>query len=94
MDDLDQDLRTVAGVPEARLAMDVTGWSTDMSHPTVVVTRTDAEATTASEALPDVVAEAQARLVTIARARSGLSTIGLFHLDTLRCTVEPCSWVE
>lgn len=94
MDDLDQDLQTVAGVPEARLAMDVTGWSTDMSHPTVAVMMTDAEATTASEALPDVVAEAQARLTTIARARSGLSSIRLFHLDISRCTVEPCSLVE
>jgi hypothetical protein len=94
MDDLDQDLRTVAGVPEARLAMDVTGWSTDVSRPTVAVTMTDAEATTASEAHMDAVAEAQARLTTITRARSGLSTIRLFHLDTSRCTVEPCSWVE
>lgn len=94
MDDLDQDLQTVAGLPEARLAMDVIGWSMDMSRPTAAVTMTDAEATTASEALPDAVAEAQARLMTIARARSGLSSIRLFHLDTSRCTVEPCSWVE
>lgn len=94
MADLDQDLRTVAGVLEARLEMDVTGWTMDMSRPTVAVTMTDAEVTTASEAPTDAVAEAQALLTIIARARSGLSTIRHFHPDTSRSTVEPCSWVE